>query len=384
MSKKDVEEMQYLGTSNYSFPRPFRSKSAHTNGANTPRSLREQGVYTENTYVAQFVDVESQPCDFIYSGLTVHSGTMSLTSGPVYATVPAIVYSEVIPKLLDKWRNSTFSAGVTIGEGRESVMMMIDRFRSIALAAHAIRRGDLRTALRSLATVPKDAKQAARKSIESKQFSGAFLEIFLGWAPLMRDIQALAETVRLDPRQGVIRSSKTRNIPVASWSLVPPDHGLCLVNEQRLHLKVTVTSAPNTWERLGLSDLDSIIWQLVPLSFVADWGLGISDVLASLHAVQVMPVTKCVETAVMKRAARCVVIAGQQYGTYPKYSCLTSGVTRKNELTMTRTVRNSLPPEWAVQAQVPLSLLTKAATWDPDLRKLSLGAALVHQRISAL
>lgn len=384
MTVRSWDRTAILGPNTAPMPAPYRRQVYAQNGTNTPRALRDQGIYRDNAYSLTITEAVYPPIVLGLFGNTYNTGGNALSAGVAYDTVVPVPYSDVLPKLLGKWRNSEFQAGVTIGEGRESAVMMYERLRSIAQAAQHAKNRNLGGALRSLSGVSKDARRSAERRMRSGDVSGGFLEIMMGWAPLVEDVYALADYIRLDPKVGRIRAGARNSVlsgQLSSTQYLKPSDLFILQNERRLHLVVEVSQAPSEIERLGLTDPASILWQLKSLSFLADWFLPIGSTLQSLHAAQAMPVTKCIETRVQKARARIFIKAGQKYGSY---TALSSATVKHDYVTMTRTISSSLPSAWNIVAQVPLAVVSDISNWDVDLYKLSVGAALAHQRVLSL
>lgn len=384
MTIRSWDKTWTLGPATIPLAAPYVRQVYAQSGNNTPRAMRDQGIYRDNAY--NMTDNQSwyDPIRLGLGTTQYETGVNALSAGVAYDTVISPAYADVIPKLLDKWRNSRFNAGVTIGEGRESAQMIYDRLKSIGHAAQAIRAGNLGGALRSIAHVSRSARQAASRHLEQGDISSAFLELVFGWSPLISDIYALADHIRLDPRGGWIRAGARNSTPsghLSSTTYLSNSQLAVLNNERRLHLMVYVAQKPSGIERLGLTDPATILTQLKALSFVADWFLPITATLKSMHAVQAMPVVRCIETRIYKARSRVIVKAGTKCG---PYTALTSGLARHDYVTMQRYVNSTLPSVWTIAAQIPQAILSKASHWDVDLYKISTGAALTHQRLMSL
>lgn len=389
MTVRSWDRTQILGPNDVGVPAPYYQQIYAQNGTDTPKALRALGLYQENAYTLNVTDVLWPPMRVsLGTSIFRQTGMQFVAGAPVYHSVVAPVYADVIPRLLNKWRSSDFNAGVSIGEGRESAQMIVQRLRSIADAAKHVRHGNIPAAIGVLVgnsggpiRNPIKSGRRAERRMRAGDFSGAFLELQLGWLPLIRDIYALAELVKLEPRKRRIRSSAKNSVPSG---YVSNGNGELIVlrNEKRLHLVVEVSSQPSIQERLGLTNALIIGWELVPLSFVADWFLPIQKNLETYHALAAMPVTRCIETRVFKKAARVTLNTGQTYGSWKVVS--TGGAAKFSSVSMTRSVSSGLPSAWAIAAQTPLSILSDISNWDVDLRKMAIGAALAHQRILKL
>lgn len=387
MTIRSWDRTQYLGTASVGFPKPEHRQVWAQDGTDTPKAMLANGLFQENAYSMTVSEYYYPPMSVSFGTILRDTGIQYLAGAPVYDAVVPVPYADVIPRLLSKWRQSDFNAGVSIGEGRESAQMIVQRLRTIADAARHTARGNIPAAIGTLVGNSggngggKKLGRKAERRMRSGDLSGAWLELQLGWLPLVRDIYALAELVELKPRVSRIRASAKNSVPSGYTSNGNGDL-VVIRNERRLHIVVEVSSQPNIQERLGLTDPLVIGWELVPLSFVADWFLPIQKNLETYHALAAMPVTRCIETRVFKKDARVTLRPGETYGSWKVASV--GGAARHHYTTMSRSISSTLPSAWAIAAQTPLSILSDISNWDVDLRKLSLGAALAHQRILRL
>jgi hypothetical protein len=365
MTVRNWTRVTYTGTSQVG-GNPSVAVAYTQNGLNATKAERLAGIYKDHPYnMTKNTTVTSASMTQDYRGGPIQKCATSWFSA--YATFdspPQPDLAKAVNKLLEKWRGSSFDAGVSIGEGKESVEMIIQRLRSLASSANALRKGNFGGALAALAHVNRGDRRNALKAMNSKYFSQAWLELQYGWKPLLNDIYAASEFVKTKPTVGVIRTSvkETADIQSTNPSVYPKDHIALIVNERRRHLKVTVVNRPSTFERLGLTDPLTIAWELVPFSFVVDWVVPIGEVIQAMHAVNAMQVISCCDTSVWNRLANLCVQSGHRYG---NAVCRQSAVTRLDVITMSRTVYPSLPPAWSIlanavarQFSVPLS-----STW---------------------
>lgn len=358
-----------LGTSDVG-GNPREAISYSQNGLNATYAERQAGIYLDHPYN-------------MTKNSSVHrsSRTQDYRGGPIYrcatdwfgatatfVSPPQPDLAKALNKLLGKWRSSTFDAGVSLAEGKESVEMIVQRLRSLAASANALRKGNFGGALAALAHVNRGDRRNALRAMNSKYFSQAWLELQYGWKPLLNDIYAASEFVKTKPTVGVIRSSEKESGACVSANPLayPTSEIILVVNERRRHLKVTVVNRPSTFERLGLTDPATIAWELVPFSFVADWVLPIGEVIQALHTVNAMQVVSCCDTSIWNRKAYLRVSNGTRYG---NAVCRQSAVGLLDIVTMSRQIYPSLPPAWSIVANavarafsVPLN-----ATWSQAL-----------------
>lgn len=351
-------------------------------GGNTPRAMRLEGKLQENDYSADISLVTNETCLYgqIGGGWQYAGCAFDIGACPIPDPCPSPAWIDVLPRLLGKWRESEFNLGVTLGEGKESITLMTDRLKSVSSAALSISKRDLGGALRHLGKVPKSHRRRAQKHLDTGDVSSAFLELNLGWAPLISDCYALAGMVEVDPTHLVIRTSKTlqQRTGTASGGSALASRVKVRKNDRTRYVKVTVTSQPSLPERLGLKNVAGIVWGLTTCSFVADYVLPISATIDSLYALAAMPVSKCVVTDVYRWEASVPLYPGDRYaGVEVRNPCKGS----VKQTVMTRTVSNGLPSALSVLKEIPL----RTKSWmDPNMRQLSVVTALTHSRLKNL
>lgn len=173
------------------------------------------------------------------------------------------------------------SMGETLGEWRDSLSMITSRLGQLAAAARTLRRGDFRGAARALGMTKAQIGGNTKRRLNS--FGNAWLELHLGWVPLIQDIYDANQAFLREPFpkrvRGAARSSDYY-ITVSSF----PTHK----NTKTVHYRVGYcvrgdvhVTNPNVAlaASLGLVNPVSIAWALVPYSFVVDWFVDLSSLL---------------------------------------------------------------------------------------------------------
>lgn len=377
MTYKLERTQEFFGSASAGYLQPHRYVFRESAGGNTDWSLLKQGILAENPYTfSGDWETTRQVTLKDISGNVKTSSTSTFGCVPVFDYVATPDFGDVVPKLLEKWRSSEFNLGVSIGEGRESVEMIIGRLADITKAAVALRRGNLGGALRHLSHVPKGARRNAASMIKSggNLFTDVWLEIQYGWIPLIKDIGAAAEFVKLHPKQERVKARAKKfggAHPLSGF--LPPDRLRLFDNVRRLQLIVVVSSQPTMMERLGLTDPKTIMWELTPFSFVMDWFAPIGDYLQTLHAVNAMPVVKAIQTYSSKQIANVEVRPGDYNASFAQ--CLSGGTGSFVNVQMSRTIQATMPLAWAASLQHPRGIIE---SWDPDLKRLTNAATLAH------
>jgi hypothetical protein len=188
-------------------------------------------------------------------------------------------------RLAGNIRLHDWNAGIFVGEIGKTTDLIADRTRQLARAASSVKRGKLQQALTILKSTPSEFRR--RKSsgtTKDATWYGTWLELRYAWRPLVKDIFDLSEAIRLRdaPRKTVVRSSYTREVPVRTNVPIPPlftsfykavEPGRISVRYKYIFTEPPLTLATH----LGLVDPSEIVWELVPLSFVADWFIPLGN-----------------------------------------------------------------------------------------------------------
>lgn len=381
MSNYREVKLEFFGQASTGWSRPSKATDITKTGSNTPRELRKQGILNENPYLCDLIWRLNRQRSFMESGKVKYCASHEGGYVPVFDSVVIPTFSDVVPKLAEKWRASEFNLGVTLIEGHESANMMIERMSSIIKAANALRKRNLGDALRHLSHVPKRNRRNAANILgdSTNSVSNAWLELHLGWKPLIQDISAAAAALKVKPTVGKIKA-RTRNMGNAhpAGAGIPQSRIQLFENDRRLQIIVRVTHTPSLMERLGLKDALSILWEGTPLSFVIDYFSPIGDYLATLHAVNVMPVSKVTVTNTARRIANCSCFPGDPFF---GLTIISGGVTSRTQVTVGRTISSSLPVAWALNAQVPREI---SKYEDGSLIRIGNMAALTQQSLRKL
>lgn len=271
---------------------PFYSNRIWS-GEDTPAHLRAKGEFNKNNaYSVDRTAMRQSPAGTVY-----HQGMFQWQAqacrnlvdfvrpgAPSYAPI-AVHLSDV----LEKWKSTELNLGVTLGEGKESLEMVGNRLLSLARGARSIRKGDLGGALRQFGPVPRGDRIRAATALNQKDTSRAFLELHLGWSPLIGDIYEGLNIPEPRPIGQKIKSKRRLGtLPNGQVTVSNLDYLRYFTVKDHICQSRIVCSARNkpTWfQRFGLNNPAAIAWELVPMSFVVDYFLPIGDTIAALEAV---------------------------------------------------------------------------------------------------
>lgn len=224
----------------------------------------------------EFTTFESTPRDFTtqgagYSCEAIH-GDLS---------VPALA---VLGRLRTAIAGSDFNLGVTLGESREAFRMIGDSATKIYKALRHAKQGRWIEARRVLVrSTHWDTKQDERawKSVyvrPGRDVSQNWLELQYGWLPLLKDVENAAQFLAHHynvPQQNVVRATSVYR-QTLSTTASGPVTPLKVVSLQKVTIKA-ILREKNVAQLAGVTDPLSVIWELTPYSFVADWFIPIGN-----------------------------------------------------------------------------------------------------------
>jgi len=205
---------------------------------------------------------------------------------------------KLIGRLRQSLLGSDFHAGKLLAEGRQTVRMIGDVARRIAMSYILAKRGQWLASFRTLSNARAtkgtqrrysrdalDSRNSPGKGFRSDdpQFSGSgtsanlWLEWSYGVKPLLQDVktgaEALAHQLNVPVRKKyrvVLRTPGSVGVsPVYQWV------GGCYTSCQI----VAVVSETDIPQLSGLTDIASGVWEATPWSFVADWFVPIGAYL---------------------------------------------------------------------------------------------------------
>jgi hypothetical protein len=269
---------------------PYYYESKVQSGGDTPLALRLAGKYLENNY-----SVTKESWRRSYSKMKTKKNNIVLpneygiNSWYDVSVSPEIWPAEVdvLNKLAGKWRQTDLNVGMYLSpEGRESLTMMSSSLQKLANSAISLRRGDFGGFVRNLNELPRSARRASARKFNQGDISGSFLAAHLGWEPLIKDIYTLSEGVDLDETTHRISARKlgAKRTYSAGYAGNPAVSARNLQTDQKtqIRLLLDITRPPTFAQRFGLENPFLVAWELVPLSFVADYFLPIGSVIDSM------------------------------------------------------------------------------------------------------
>lgn len=182
--------------------------------------------------------------------------------------------------------------GVTIAEANQAYAMIHDRSIQLYRMFRKLRRGDLAGAQQTLNIAVGKSKPA------SKAMADLYLEVHFGALPLYSDIHDAVKVIQ-DPIKAqwvkATHSGKYKKIQLSPHDAgeIPgrtypnpykwdSDRYINMSHDVAMGAQVAVDN-PNLWlaNQMGLVNPLTVMWELVPFSFVVDWVVNVGQVLGA-------------------------------------------------------------------------------------------------------
>jgi len=268
------------------------TRSRHTSGGDRTPADKLAGVYPDHPYSGSIAEIfyGDYATKVVEFGSVVFNGRAGFNGSGISYTQPrawdANDEIQLLGKLGDKYRNGAqWNAGIFVAELGKTTDLVASRIKAFGRAALQVKRGNPSKALSILREKP----GPGRRPYKVEDWYQAWLEMRYAWRPMLKDIYDLSDSIRqLDvPRQKSLRVSSRIN-----RTIIPSGGGIKTVTGKGAYVKyiqATLSEKPFSFPAyLGLDDPLSIAWEVIPLSFVADWFVPIGNYLSTRNIVSEM------------------------------------------------------------------------------------------------
>lgn len=251
---------------------------------------------SENPYNSSVRLSVDTPITWSFTGNpTIFSGTPeSCGFAPTHAP---FIYPDdqeliLLSKMVDKVREHSFNAAIALGEGRESVQMIASTARALGRSFLSLKRLDVVSAFHHLGLTASRGKvskveramgirnqnELSISSLRSAAANG-WLSLTWGWQPLVKDASesatALAKSVTNSFNTTV---HKSRAVPIQSYGSGGgfSAAGLCIARRTYVF---KLREPESSLSALGFTRPETLVWELLPFTAVADWFIPIGKYL---------------------------------------------------------------------------------------------------------
>lgn len=182
--------------------------------------------------------------------------------------VGSTLYNKAYSSFRGRLYSGSAALGVTLGTYKESRQMMVDRFNSLNQRADEA------------------AARIATARNKPKVVASLHLEIVFGWVPLLSDIHAVTTTViGKDPLLDIqtVKGTARATLADLKGKSATTQISYSGMYEVEVGSRVRVSNM-NLWlaERAGLLNPASVVWDLVPWSFVVNMFMNTGQLVNSL------------------------------------------------------------------------------------------------------
>lgn len=236
--------------------------------------------YLVNEGVVYYTAGCNQFCDS-----TAELGYSTLSDTGRWGNLNNGVSNRALAKFVSSAQDSaSASLGETLGEWKQAEDMLVARLKQLASAALALRRRDPKGLARALG-IPRGKAKRTMKD-KSKSFGKMWLELHLGWEPLVKDVYSACEVFSRETFRKIATgraSGDGHYTSVTGTSLNKVTSVVDYIVGYRCQAFVHVVN-PNLalLAQMGLVNPVAVAWALVPYSFVVDWFIDVSAYLSAL------------------------------------------------------------------------------------------------------
>lgn len=184
-------------------------------------------------------------------------------------------------RLSESVKGHDFNLAVNAAQGKQTVSMVVAAAQSVGGAILDLKRGKFESAARRFGIAPRPSR------LSEKDVAGRWLELQYGWLPLLSDVHEAAKayaSITNKARVQRFNESVGGNFNIDN-SLSPTIYSLKGVHKERWRIIYEATEVLSTPRSLGLTDPASVVWELIPYSFVVDWFIPIGSYLENLNTI---------------------------------------------------------------------------------------------------
>lgn len=206
---------------------------------------------------------------------------VSTISGNVLLTWDPVDEMKLQSKLVEKVRGHSFNLAVNAAQAHQLVDMVSTTILKFGRALRYLKHGDIASAARQLGITRTHSIR-----LRSRDVSGRWLELQYGWLPSLSDAYEAAKAFEAlsqgrSARIVAIHGKAKKVDRSASPSTYSSEGNHFLVKKIVYEMSEELSFARS----LGLTDPLSVVWEVIPYSFVVDWFLPIGDYLDNLSVI---------------------------------------------------------------------------------------------------
>lgn len=188
---------------------------------------------------------------------------------------------KLLDRLTQRVKDHQFNLAVNLGQLHQTVDLLASNLSKLGRAALALKRGQFATAARQLGARPRGTR------LKTTDVSGRWLELQYGWLPLIGDSFEAAkafEAISNGPRSTTFRASN-KKFGIGNGSQSKTLFDVPYKESLKRYILYECTEEMGAARQLGLLDPASVVWELLPWSFVIDWFIPVGSYLDLVNQV---------------------------------------------------------------------------------------------------
>lgn len=234
-------------------------------------------------------------------------------------------------RLSEAVKGHQFNLAVSAAQGKQTVDMVVNAVQSIGGAIRDLKKGRFESAARRFGVNQRPSQ------LSHKDISGRWLELQYGWKPLISDVYEAAKAY-----EAITNGPRTSRVSVSISREGRKDTSASPFNwtgngtiKERWRIIYEMTEQLSNARSLGLTDPASVVWELIPYSFVVDWFLPIGTYLENLNTI---PKLRGRFMTIKTRRFQC----SAEQGPNPNVVWITKPTSFNSQFYFTRAVSTSL------------------------------------------
>jgi len=217
--------------------------------------------------------------------------------------------------LAAKIRGHSFNMGTFLAQGNQALGQTMNTLGAIGKALIDLKSGNVAGAARALALTPgQRSVKRWRSKVDAGDISGAWLAMQYGWLPTLSDVYEAWKVFSDSANRPRVATFTARRRKSARGDC-STDPGIYRVDGVRtisMKYQYQLTEILSVPRSLGLEDPLSIVWEVIPYSFVVDWFLPVGSYLDALSVFPFVSGRWCLSSLDKQTAVGCSIVSTAQ------------------------------------------------------------------------
>lgn len=177
----------------------------------------------------------------------------------------------LLNKLATKVRGHSFNAGIALGEGKQTIELVVGTVTKLRRSFLKALQGEWDSVLRF----------GSRRRLTSEHVSSAYLQTVFGWLPLVNDVFEASKAFESKCAVRTNRFYASVKVEKSCESSVHPT-AFTGIGTRRRRILYEMSENISVARSLGLTNPASVLWELTPWSFLFDYFMPIGTYLDNL------------------------------------------------------------------------------------------------------